>query len=222
MTRRKGSRRQPLRHAEGPGSAAKPLRIIGGSLRGRTIIYSGDQRTRPMKDRLREAVFDVLATAVKGKHAIDLFAGTGALGLESLSRGAARATLIERHFPTARLIEQSIASLEVADRASVYAGDAFLWPRQRHDWAALTQLPWLVLCSPPWALFADRTADMVGLITALHQRAPTGSQFVVEANEQFDFGLLASLGEWDIRQYPPAVIGFQQVQNGLQIHSLSR
>lgn len=164
-----------------------------------------------MKDRLREAVFDVLATAVKGKHAIDLFAGTGALGLEALSRGAARVTLIEQHFPTARLIERTIASLGVADRASVYAGDAFLWPRQRLDWTALAQLPWLVLCSPPWAFLTDRTADMVGLITALHQQSPADSLFVVEADERFDFGLLTDLGEWDIREYPPAVIGFHQV-----------
>ncbi len=165
-----------------------------------------------MKDRLREALFDVLATAVKGKHAIDLFAGTGALGLEALSRGAARVTLIERHFPTARLIEQTIASLGLGDRASVYSGDAFLWPRQRLDWTAMAQVPWLVLCSPPWAFFTDRTTDLVGLITALHQRCPAESRFVVEADEQFDFGLLASLGHWDLRQYPPAVIGFHGVQ----------
>jgi 16S rRNA (guanine(966)-N(2))-methyltransferase RsmD len=216
MAQRKGSRRQLLRHAEDSASAPKPLRIIGGTLRGRAILYSGDQRTRPMKDRLREAVFDVLATAVKDKYAIDLFAGTGALGLEALSRGAARVTLIERHFPTARLIEQNIASLGIADRASVYAGDAFLWPRQRLDWTELTLQPWLVLCSPPWAFLADRTADMVGLINVLHRRAPAESEFVIEADEHFDFGLLADLGEWEIREYPPAVIGFHRVREGRQ------
>ena len=208
MAQRKGSPRQRLRHAESSDSDPKPLRIIGGTLRGRTISYSGDQRTRPMKDRLREAVFDVLATAVKGKYAIDLFAGTGALGLEAISRGAVRVTLIERHFPTARLIEQNIAALGLADRASVYAGDAFLWPRQRLDWKELTQQPWLVLCSPPWSLLTDRSADMVSLLTLLHQRAPAGSEFVVEADEHFSFGLLASLGEWQIYEYLPAVIGF--------------
>src|SRR5438105_2010542 len=76
------------------------LRIIGGSLRGRKLQYTGEARTRPMKDRVREAVFNLLGPSVTGSHAIDLFAGTGALGLEALSRGAARATFIERHFPT--------------------------------------------------------------------------------------------------------------------------
>jgi len=211
MSKRKGSRQQALRGPHDAPQLAKPLRIIGGSLRGRSIQYSGDPRTRPMKDRLREAVFDVLATAVVGKHAIDLFAGTGALGLEALSRGAIRATLIERHFPSARLIEQNIASLAVGDRATVYAGDAFLWPKQPHDWASLRQVPWLVLCSPPYAFFVERTAGMVSLISDLCQRAPADSEFVVEADQRFDFACLAELGTWDIREYSPAVVGFHRV-----------
>src|SRR5271154_4383856 len=87
------------------------LRIIGGRFRGRKLEYSGDPRTRPMKDRVREALFNLLSTAVKGKVAIDLFAGTGALGLEALSRGAARAVFIERHRPTAQTIGRNAAAL---------------------------------------------------------------------------------------------------------------
>src|SRR5262245_7614130 len=64
------------------------LRIIGGTLRHRKLLYSGDQRTRPMKDRVREAVFNLVGPDVVGQHAIDLFAGTGALGFEAISRGA--------------------------------------------------------------------------------------------------------------------------------------
>src|SRR6185369_13778531 len=99
--------RMKSRHISGPGSGSGEvpvvgLRIIGGKLRGRKLQYSGDLRTRPMKDRVREAVFNLLGPGVKGSHAIDLFAGTGALGLEAISRGAAQATLIERHLPTSR------------------------------------------------------------------------------------------------------------------------
>src|SRR5262245_175776 len=106
------------------------LRIIGGTLRGRRLQYSGDLRTRPMKDRVREALFNLLGPGVKGSHAIDLFAGTGALGLEAISRGAARATLIERHLPTTRLIEQNAAALGVANQIEVVFSDAFLWARR--------------------------------------------------------------------------------------------
>lgn len=167
-----------------------------------------------MKDRLREAVFDVLATAVVGKQAIDLFAGTGALSLEAISRGAVRATLIERHFPTARLIEQSIVALGLGDRAHVHAGDAFLWPKQQRDWAEFLEPPWVVLCSPPYSFYTDRTADMVDLISDLCRRAPVDSEFVVESDRRFDFAQLASLGQWDIREYPPAVLGFHRIRGG--------
>jgi 16S rRNA (guanine(966)-N(2))-methyltransferase RsmD len=212
MSKRKGSRPQSVRGAGAGAALAKPLRIIGGTLRGHGILYSGDPRTRPMKDRLREAVFDVLATAVVGKQVIDLFAGTGALSLEAISRGAARATLIERHFPTARLIEQNITQLGLADRTHVHAGDAFLWARQQRDWTDFAQPPWLVLCSPPYAFYTDRTAEMVELIFDLCRRAPADSEFVVETDQRFDFALLADLGQWDVRPYPPAILGFHRVR----------
>src|SRR5580765_2281065 len=123
------------------------LRIIGGSLRGRKLQYSGDIRTRPMKDRVREAVFNLLGPGVAGSHAIDLFAGTGALGLEALSRGAARAIFIERHLPTLKLIEENAKSLGVADRAEFVFGDAFHWTR-RYQPAGTQSLT--LFCSPPF------------------------------------------------------------------------
>ena len=115
------ARRPPpvVRHApraDRGQSPPTPPRIIGGQLRGKKLFYSGDDRTRPMKDRVREAVFNLLGPAVVGKHALDLFAGTGALGFEALSRGAAAATFVERHFPTADHLRQTAASLGVADR----------------------------------------------------------------------------------------------------------
>ncbi|MDB4778044.1 RsmD family RNA methyltransferase [bacterium] len=68
---------------------AKPgkLRIVGGRFRGRQIEYHGDPRTRPMKDNVREALFNLVGGWVPGKAVIDLFAGTGAVGLEAISRG---------------------------------------------------------------------------------------------------------------------------------------
>src|SRR5262245_31340913 len=103
------------------------LRIIGGTMRGRKLQYSGDIRTRPMKDRVREAVFNLLGPQVAGSQAIDLFAGTGALGLEAISRRAAQATFIERHLPTANLIMGNATAFGVAERIRVVFGDAFRW-----------------------------------------------------------------------------------------------
>src|SRR5687767_11185885 len=110
---KQGKRKTP--HSAVAGSLEEErtprLRIIGGRFRGRLLAYSGDERTRPMKDRVREAVFNLVGPDVKEKLAIDLFAGTGALGLEALSRGAAEAVLLERHFPTAAVIGQNAVTL---------------------------------------------------------------------------------------------------------------
>ena len=84
-----------------------------------------------MKDRVREAVFNLLGKAVRGKHAIDLFAGTGALGLEALSRGATGATFIEQHHPTAKAIRQSAADLGVEATTEIVVANTFLWFRRR-------------------------------------------------------------------------------------------
>jgi 16S rRNA (guanine966-N2)-methyltransferase len=185
------------------------LRIVGGSLRGRKLAYSGELRTRPMKDRVREAVFNLLGAQVIGSHAIDLFAGTGALGLEAISRGAARATLIERHWPTARLIEQNAVALGIADRVAAVFGDAFGWSAAYQPTDDST--PLTVFCSPPYDFYVEQPQVMLDLIARWVKLAPRDSQIVVEADERFDFGSLAESEKWDVRSYPPAIVGiFEQ------------
>ena len=181
------------------------VRIIGGTMRGRLLEYSGDLRTRPMKDRVREAVFNLVGPAVEGSHAIDLFAGTGALALEAISRGAASATLIERHHPSSQLIKQNARSLGVEECCEVVFGDAFLWAKKQV--AKLSSPRWLVFCSPPYEFYVSRLPEMLDLLNGLWLAAPGGSQFVVEADERFDFGLLPEATLWDVRNYRPARIG---------------
>src|SRR5882672_8353144 len=85
------------------GGRDTELRIIGGTFRGRKLHYHGDPIVRPMKPRVREAMFNLISTESEGRHAFDLFAGTGARGLEARSRGAQPATFIERHVPTSQV-----------------------------------------------------------------------------------------------------------------------
>ena len=157
-----------------------------------------------MKDRVREAVFNLLGPRVVGTHAVDLFAGTGALGLEALSRGAVRATFIEQHFPTAKTLLQNIASLGVESICRVEAGSTFAWFRRGPE---LGTEPWLVFASPPYDFYVTRGAEMLGLIGGLVAAAPPGSLFVVEADSRFDFHSLPEPDEWDVREYLPAVVG---------------
>jgi 16S rRNA (guanine966-N2)-methyltransferase len=194
----------PARQSPADQRGVVGLRIIGGDLRGRKLQYSGDLRTRPMKDRVREAIFNLLGTSVEGTLAIDLFAGTGALGLEAISRGADSAIFIERHWPTAKLIEQNAASIGIRDRVKVDFGDAFMWSAnfQPPPDARLT-----VFCSPPFDFYEERREAMLALISRWVELCQSGGQVVVEADERFDFATLPQPDAWDIRSYLPAVVG---------------
>ncbi len=214
-------------HAKDPGSEVVGVRIIGGTMRGRLLEYSGDPRTRPMKDRVRESVFNLVGPAIAGAHAIDLFAGTGALGLEAISRGATAATLIERHYPSSQLIKQNAQSLGIAEKCEVVFGDAFLWGRKPASPAVSNSKSqvsnpkskiqnlksaarWLIFCSPPYEFYVSRQAEMLDLVGTLWSTAPGGSLFVVEADERFDFALLPEPAVWDVRNYRPARIGLAE------------
>src|SRR4029450_2586423 len=94
------------RMPSGAGAATyrRPVRVVGGSARGRPLVAPPGGRTRPTSDRAREAIFDALRSrdVVEGADVLDLFAGSGALGIEALSQGAARATFVDsdpRHRP---------------------------------------------------------------------------------------------------------------------------
>ncbi|MGD9127423.1 MAG: RsmD family RNA methyltransferase [Planctomycetia bacterium] len=180
------------------------LRIVGGTFRGRKLDYGGDRRVRPMKDRIREALFNLIGPPIKGKYVVDLFGGTGAIGLEALSRGAVGATFIERHFPTARVLRANAESLGVQDRIEIVTNDTFFWLRNPTE---LSEEPWCVFVSPPYSFYIDRADDMLNLIGTLIDRAPAGSIFAVESDDQFDFATLPEAEAWDVRPYYPAVVG---------------
>lgn len=191
----------------GPEPVGNGLRIVGGTFRGRTIRWSGDQRTRPMKDSVREALFNLVGGWVPGRHAIDLFAGTGAIGLEALSRGAVAATLVERHFPTARIIRENIETLDPTLPAEICKSDSFFWVRQFvKPGAKRPTVPWLVFCSPPWNLFERRADELVEMVRSLIEVAPAKSIFVVESDDSFDPSTLPEADAWRIRHYPPALL----------------
>ena len=199
-----------------PPSAAGKLRIIGGKYRGRQIDYSGDLRTRPMKDNIREALFNLVGGWIPGKLAIDLFAGSGALGLEAISRGAAKAILIERHLPTAKIMQANAVSLDKDLPVVVEISDTFFWLRQFLKQPGLRSGPaWAVFCSPPYAFYLERKQDLLNAILELMTAAPDGSLIVVESDESFDVQELPYQEQWRIRRYDPAVLSIWRVDDEL-------
>jgi 16S rRNA (guanine966-N2)-methyltransferase len=100
------------------------MRIIAGEFRGRRLRPPPDRRVRPTADRVREAWFSIIGPAVPGARVVDFFAGSGALGLEALSRGAVHATFVELGTPSLAALRHNIAELGLEDRTAVRRGDA--------------------------------------------------------------------------------------------------
>ena len=100
------------------------MRIVAGEFGGRRLSRPKDARVRPTADRVREAWMSILADAIPGARVLDLYAGSGALGLEALSRGAASATFVELNPPSLQALQANVAALGVADRSTVHRGDA--------------------------------------------------------------------------------------------------
>jgi len=100
------------------------MRVIAGQFRSRQLKSLKGLALRPTSDRLRETLFNVLAPLIVDSRFLDVFAGTGAIGIEALSRGAAEAVFIESHQPAASLIKQNLSSLGIRAGVSVLAMDA--------------------------------------------------------------------------------------------------
>jgi 16S rRNA (guanine966-N2)-methyltransferase len=108
------------------------VRIIAGQFRGRTLEAPRGSATRPTGDRVREALFSMLASRIgsfEGLCVVDLYAGSGALGLEALSRGASFATFIEADASAQAAIKTNAAKLGVAERVRILGGPALALPR---------------------------------------------------------------------------------------------
>ena len=125
------------------------MRITGGDLGGRNLEVPKSGEIRPTQDRVREALFSILAPALQGASVLDLFAGTGSLGIEALSRGAQRAVFVEENARHAAILRRNLATFKLVAEVCVrdayryiatYAGEGF-------D---------LVFADPPYALGAEK------------------------------------------------------------------
>ncbi len=167
------------------------MRIIAGTHRGRTIVPPKDEKTtRPIVDRVKEALFNrlvslgMLETPADGGdpfRVIDIFSGTGSLGLESLSRGAEHCFFVERDRDATRRLEQNLTALGLTDRATVLATSAInpLWLTRLGE-----QPVRLVFLDPPYAMMkqeADR-APLAVLMTQLLPRLEEGGIVILRTH----------------------------------------
>jgi 16S rRNA (guanine966-N2)-methyltransferase len=145
------------------------MRIVAGQFGGRRLVVPKDSRVRPTADRVREAWMSILGEELSGARVLDLFAGSGALGLEALSRGAASATFVELNPPSLRALDQNVATLGAEHLVTVHRGDALRYAERLPEGAFD-----IVLADPPY------TIDYAARLVALFRRHPFGRILSVE------------------------------------------
>jgi 16S rRNA (guanine966-N2)-methyltransferase len=124
------------------------MRVIAGKYRSRTLRSLKGQALRPTSDRLRETLFNILGPAVEGATFMDLYAGTGAVGIEALSRGARSAVFIEQHAPAAILIRRNLDSLAIKSGVEILSVDVMRGLKRLEARHARAQF---IFLDPPYA-----------------------------------------------------------------------
>lgn len=130
--------------------SAGKLRIIGGAWRSRVIDFAAGEGVRPTPDRLRQTLFDWLAPRIEGAICLDLFAGSGALGLEALSRGASRSCFVEQGAAQCGAIRAALEKLQATARATLVCSDALRWAAGQTGLADAERYD-VVFLDPPYA-----------------------------------------------------------------------
>jgi 16S rRNA (guanine966-N2)-methyltransferase len=183
----------------GQGSVGS-VRIVAGEFRGRVLGAPAGMDTRPTSEKVREAVFNILGD-IEGDHVLDLFAGSGALGLEALSRGAAHATFVDAARAALIAVRANLRELGVEGRATVVAGDAVAVVG-RHAGPA----PWrLVFVDPPYR--SDLAARVIGALPAA--RLAADARVIIEHDRRnAPPDALGSLLRTDQRRYGDTLVSF--------------
>ncbi|HEY0194483.1 MAG TPA: 16S rRNA (guanine(966)-N(2))-methyltransferase RsmD [Kofleriaceae bacterium] len=180
------------------------MRIVGGSHSGRVLRAPAGAATRPTSEKVREALFNILGHqlgSIEGDQVLDLFAGSGGLGIEALSRGAAHATFVDLGKPALLAVRGNLRELGLEGRASVVAGDAVAIAA-RHVPAA----PWrLVFVDPPY-----KSDLAVRAVLALpSERLATDATIVIEHDRRnAPPETLGTLVRTDLRRYGDTLISF--------------
>ena len=177
------------------------MRVIAGAHRGRTLYAPRGRATRPTSDRVREALFSILGD-VGGLAVLDLFAGSGALAIEALSRGASRATLVDRSRTAIAAVQRNLESLGID--AEVVRADAVAWCEQAKQRSRQYDL---VFLDPPY-----RHGSLLGatLTAALDGVLAPGARVVAESDRREPLGL--DLHLLDERRYGDTLIRIYAIE----------
>lgn len=180
------------------------IRIVAGQLRGRKVVCTVSPSLRPTPQAVREALFSILGDAVPDRPFADVFAGTGVIGLEALSRGASEALFVERDFRLIDDLERHLKTFGVSDRARIVRADVYRWAERWQPPAEAVN----VYLSPPFPDLEHKPAEMLALIGTLQGRVAPGSVIVLQGEPAEMLHRLPRRDEWDERTYGRNILLF--------------
>jgi 16S rRNA (guanine966-N2)-methyltransferase len=177
------------------------MRVVAGKYRGRKLIAPPGSATRPTSDRVRESLFSVLGASVQGARVLDLYAGSGALGIEALSRGAASAVFVDQAEPAIAAIRANLAALEI--EATVHHMQARAALRPPPTSAAAYDL---VFLDPPYRRAAGFGQELSEALPAV---LAAGARIVSESDRRDPLELAFPLA--DERRYGDTIIRIHDI-----------
>jgi 16S rRNA (guanine966-N2)-methyltransferase len=179
------------------------VRIIAGEFRGRQLLAPQGTNTRPITDRAKQSLFDILTPYLADANVYDVFSGTGSLGLESLSRGAKFASFFEIDRSAIARLSQNLAALQVSDRARVVPGDVFRWfdlSVRRPDSTNASGAD-IVFLDPPYRFLRDHSDEILQLALNLTHSHLQPQSVVVFRHDGKDQLVLPNLERFDLREF---------------------
>jgi 16S rRNA (guanine966-N2)-methyltransferase len=180
------------------------MRIIAGEHRGRRLLAPVGDQTRPVTDRAKQSIFDVLAPRIDGAIVYDCFAGTGSFGLESLSRGARHVTFFESHRSTLALLRRNLAAIGAEKRATIITADWFAYIKA----PANAERADLIFLDPPYRYLRERAADLQAAAQSLALRHCAPDGLVVFRHDAADALSLPAFAVADARRYGDMAVEF--------------
>jgi 16S rRNA (guanine966-N2)-methyltransferase len=178
------------------------MRIIAGEFRGRTLLSPESDATRPITDRAKQSLFDILQPVIPDAVVFDCFAGTGSMGLECLSRGARAAWFFEQDRSALQRLRENIASLKVEDRSTVIGQDLFKWFERTGG----SEQADLVFLDPPYRFLKEKPDALRHLAARLAGEYLNQSATVIFRHDAADELELAPLERYDQRRYGSMLI----------------
>ncbi len=192
------------------------MRIIAGKKARYKLISPKDKTTRPIPDMVKEALFSILGKEIENKTVADLFSGTGSIGLEAVSRGAAHAVFVDMDREAVIRLKQNIDKLEFHNESTVVSADIFKFGLPNDRFSGGHSDYDIVFCDPPFPLAreTDEQSKLGKLMAKINKQVKPGATVIVRNEKKFPMlDTYADLKIYDRRTYGIMTLNFYKKEN---------